>query len=198
MLQDVATEIRSVWEKIIANTKWPLDLVIPSEYRQAKQIEQIKSNKYINVLFYNSVNCSDYNDKTKQFNLFNENKLAPPAQTVLNTAVYFGIFWRYKTIVLIGADTSWHKQIEVDQKTNMLYMKDAHFYGVNKRSLYKNVERTVPARIHEEFYSIARALEAYWLLREYAEFNSTTIYNASGKSYIDAFERKPLKTILAE
>jgi hypothetical protein len=133
-----------------------------------------------------------FHNKKEQFKLFNKNKLAVPAQTVLNTAVFFAIFWRYKNIVLIGADTSWHEEINVDQKTNELFYESNHFYGTERKKAYSDVERKTPGKVHEEFYAIGNALKLYWLLREYAEFNSVRVFNASAKSYIDAFERIPL------
>jgi hypothetical protein len=129
-----------------------------------------------------------YENKIYQFDLYNKNKISVPAQTVLNTAVYLAVFWRYKNIVLIGADTSWHEELQVDQETNILYFDDEHFY---------ETKQSIPSKIHEQFFCLARVFENYCLLREYADYNSVSVFNASEKSWIDAFERKKLKNILA-
>jgi hypothetical protein len=91
--------------------------------------------------------------------------------------------------VLIGADTSWHEAIRVDQKTNELFYEIEHFYGTKRIKCYMDCEQITPVKVHEEFYATGRVFELYRLLREYADFNVVTIFNASKKSYIDAFER---------
>jgi hypothetical protein len=178
-----------MWHELIEKTTWKMDFIVSSQYRNNDRVCRLRDNKNINVLFFNQLDCSSFRNKKMQFVLFNKNKLAPPAQTVLNTALYMCIFWRYKNIVLIGADTSWHEELKVNQKTNVLFFENKHFYETKGMLLYKDVKKTIPEKTYEYFYNIARALELYWLLREYAEFNSVKVYNASSKSYIDAFER---------
>ena len=182
----------SVFDNLFSKTTWDIDLIVCSRYKNNERILKLKENQNINVLFINQDEYSTYNTKEEQFELFNKNKIGVPAQTVINTAIYLGIFWRYKTVVLIGADTSWHEDIKVDQKTNVIYSNDEHFYDSKKRILYSDTLQTIPSKLHQEFFAIARALEYYWLLREYADYNSVSVYNASEKSWIDAFERKEL------
>jgi hypothetical protein len=188
-VRETEEEILSVWENLIAKTTWKMDIIVSSQFRNNERICRLKENQNINVFFFNQSDCSLYRNKKERFKLFNENKLDVPAQTVLNTALYLGIFWRYENIVLIGADTSWHEEINVDQKTNVLFFENRHFYKTKRKILYANTKCTVPSKMHNEFYNIAKAFELYWLLREYAEFNNVKVFNASTKSYIDAFER---------
>jgi hypothetical protein len=188
-VQETEEEHLLVWENLINKTTWEMDIIISSQYKNNNRVNRLRENKNINVLFFNQSDCSICLNKKEQFRLFNKNRLEVPAQTVLNTALYLCIFWRYKNIVLLGADTSWHEEIRVDQKTNILFFENRHFYKSKEKILYNDAEETIRQKIHEQFYSIARAFELYWLLREYAEFNSVKVFNASTRSYIDAFER---------
>jgi len=186
-------EILSTFNNLYSKTTWNIDLIVSSRYRNHERILSLVKNQNINVLFINQDNHKFYQTKEEQFRLFNQNKISVPAQTVLNTAVYLGIFWKYKTVILIGADTSWLEELRVDQKTNQVYFEDEHFYGSKKRLAYLDAKRTILSKCHEELQCVSNALRAYWLLREYADFNSVTVFNASGKSWIDAFERKTLE-----
>ena len=190
--------VENRWKDINDKTKWNIDLVIPARFRDSEQLEKIKSNTYINILLYNDIDCKAFSDKKTQFELFNKNELAIPAQTVLNIAVYLGIFWKYKNVFLLGADTSWHEDLFLDQKTNLLYLNQNHFYSwkfySKKRTLLHEANDT-PQKVHEQFFLFYNVFRLYWLLREYADFNSVSVYNASGKSWIDAFERKSLDEV---
>ena len=182
----------SVFDSLFSKTTWNIDLVVCSRYKNNDRIIKLITNPHINVLFINQDNYNTFNTKEEQFELFNQNKIEVPAQTVLNTAVYLGIFWHYKTVILIGADTSWHEELLLDQENNILYLKDEHFYGNKKRIIYIDPETKTPCKMHEQFNSLTNAFKMYWLLREYADYNSVSVINASEKSWIDAFERKKL------
>jgi hypothetical protein len=194
-IQETEQENLSVWENLKTKTAWNMDLIVSSQYRNNTRVRALSENRNINVLFINQSDCYRYRNKWEQFALFNENKIFVPAQNVLNTALYLCIFWHYKNIILIGADSSWHEELSVDQKTNILFSENKHFYESKRKIIYGDIDQTIPQKIHDQFYCLARAFELYWLLREYAEFNSVTIFNASTKSYIDAFERKSIEDV---
>jgi gamma-glutamylcyclotransferase (GGCT)/AIG2-like uncharacterized protein YtfP len=191
---EIEQEHISVFNNLFIKTTWNVDLVVSSKYKDNDRILKLKENHHINILFINQDDYIAFNTKEEQFKLLNKNKIRFPAQTVLNTAVYLCIFWKYKNIILLGADTSWHEELRIDQKTNILYINDEHFYGTKKRIIYSDTLQTIPSKLHQELFAIARALEYYCLLREYADYNSVFVYNASEKSWIDAFERKELES----
>jgi hypothetical protein len=188
-LQDVEKESIAVFKALISKTDWHIDAIFSSHYKNNERVLSLKKNPLINILFINTGTYASYWSRKKQFEFFNANKIPVPAQTVLNTAVYLAIFWRYNNIVLLGADLSMHEQLSVDEKTNILYTNDEHFYGILRRVIYKDPEKGIPFKINELFFAFSRMHELFWLLHEYADFNSVKIFNASGKSYIDAFER---------
>jgi hypothetical protein len=191
-LRDVEEESIAIIETLVAKTSWKIDIVIPSQFRNNERVILLKSNPFINVLFVNTIVNSKCESDEEKFKLFNLNEISAPAQNVLNTAVYLAIFWKYNTIVLIGAELSMHKYMEVDAKTNMLY-GEAHSYGYSSRIQYKDTMQGIPFKLHEMFSCITRMFELFWLLREYAEYNSVKVFNASAISYIDAFDRAAIE-----
>lgn len=176
-------------ETIIAQTSWDINLIIPSSAYHSQFVKRVSTNPYIHIFYYNSIN---YNHSTQlsKYELWDSNSIAPPAQTVLNTAVWLGIFLRYKKIYLIGADTTWLEELEVDQETNELYFVDTHFYDKKRKPIYSDVEGKIPQKLHEQLDCISRAFSQYWELKGYADYVGVNVYNASKYSLIDAFERK--------
>lgn len=187
--QEIEKKNLSMFDNLFSKTAWNIDLIVNSYHRNNERILSLQRNPYINVLFINFNPAGTFHSNEERFNLYNKNRIPPPAQTVLNTAVYLGIFWRYKNVVLVGADTSLHEDLMVDQKTNALYIGDKHFYGTERRKSYKDDRQSIPFKIHEYLLCVVRMFENYWLLRDYADFNSVKVFNASANSYIDAFER---------
>lgn len=167
---------------------WNIDFIIPDFAQQGYLYQNLKTNKFITFYFYNTKDVS----KTKYtyFQNLDENLIAPPAQTVLNTCLWLGIKLKYNEIYLLGADTSWIEQVRVDQMTNELYTIDRHFYGDVKHPLYSDVDGKIPCKLYEELRANVITLENYWELKEYAEYKDVKVYNASAYSLIDAFERK--------
>jgi hypothetical protein len=195
--QYLENEAIAMFETLVSKTQWYIDAIFPSQYKNNKRVLSLKKNPLINILFINTGSYASYQSKRKQFELFNINKIRVPAQTVLNTAVYLAIYWRYKKIVLIGTDLSMHEHLYVDEKTNILYLNDKHFYGTSQGIVaYRYPEKGIPFKVHELLSAFSYMHELFWLLREYADFNSVKIFNASGKSYIDAFERAEIEVFL--
>ena len=105
-------------------------------------------------------------------------------------AVYYGICKGYKEIVLLGAETNWVKELEVDEE-NQAYFNDSHYYGEkNKRLLIDAWGR--PISIAEALESDARVFRQYMFLDAYAKRKKTLIYNATSNSLVDAFSRLSL------
>ena len=192
----VRNAIENTWNDLHDKTEWNITLVVPTQFKENERLKQLRTNFHITILFCNMRDCSIYLNKKDMFKLFNKNKLASPAQTVINTAVYLAIFWKYKKVILLGADTSLHEDLLVDQKTNLLYTEDKHFYNSKRQIAYKNVEQGTVFKLHEFLYAIGKMFENYQLLREYADYNSVSIFNASAKSWIDAFERRTLGELM--
>ena len=178
-------------ENLVLNTKWDINLIVPSIAFGSEFIVRVTKNHFIHPYYYNASDICEF-EKSEKFKLWDKNLLSAPAQTCLNTCLWLGIFLRYKEIYLVGTDTTWIELLHVDQETNEVYTIDSHFYGQKKMPLYKDVDGKVPVKLHEELDSISNALKQYWNLKDYADYAGVKVYNASEYSLIDAFARKKL------
>lgn len=176
---------------IVEKLKWQMTIFMPINAKDALSVEKLKSNKFVGIRFYNSYGSSSliHNKKFLYF-LWNHNCIAHLSQTVLNACMGVAIQMGYSEINLVGADTSWHENYWMDQKTNDLYTVDKHFYGEEKVPIRD--DNGVPTTIHQELNTVSIALESYWQLADFAKHNNVKIYNASAYSWIDAYERKQL------
>lgn len=186
--------LNSLVNVIVSKTDWTMKIIMPRNAIGSYVVQRFKENTNIDIMFYEN---GWYSPKlTSKFEKWDNNFVAPPAQTVLNTAVWLAIYWGYKETYIVGADTSWHVGLKMDQQTNELYTIDTHFF--NNKEIYgdlyddKHERRPIHKKMHEELFAEATALNGYWDLREYAEWKGVNVYNASEYSWIDAFERKKI------
>ena len=185
-LSDLLREETIQFTEGIKSATWEMNLIVPDFAADCYLIQQVKLIDNIKIFYYNTNNFSS--NKSKFADLDN-NLIAPPAQTVLNTCIYLGLFLNFKKIYVHGMDMSWHEDLELDQKTNILYIKDRHFYGTKRRPAILDVNGVKSAKVHEYLMCSVRALESFWQLREYADYKKVQIINMSPHSWVDAFDR---------
>ena len=184
----------AVLDALILKTMWPMSIIMPNRARGCYMTEKFKENPNLTVLYY-AENWQLPQGLT-QYEAWDKNLITPPGQTVLNTAVWLSIYWGYKETYLVGADTSWHAELKMDQETNILYTIDTHYY--DNKEVYGdfydevNMRRPIGTKLHEELFAEATALQSYVDLKGYADWKGVKVYNASEFSWIDAFERKKL------
>ncbi|MNT50910.1 hypothetical protein D3C72_1878480 [compost metagenome] len=96
----------------------------------------------------------------------------------------------FKEIFVFGADHSWHEQFAIDENNHLL-RRDIHFYDEKevKHTTIIDVVHNQTSSMSQQFASLSKAFYSYEVLQEYSQYLNTKIYNASAKSYIDAFER---------
>lgn len=187
LADSLKTRIARLQHIITDEVSWPMTLAVPSSALGSPFLNRVTANKHIKVLhFWSGVPCPE---NIQDFGGWFANRYAAPSQTVMNTAVYLGILWKYPRVVLLGADTSFHAMIHVEQDTNRLYINDEHFYGVEKKYMFVDAGQKVPDRMSRQLRSVATAFAWYDKLREFADWAGVRIINASSFSWIDAFER---------
>lgn len=183
LLEDDEKETIEITEHLQA-VNWELNLIVPDFAISGYLVKKLTNHKFVKIYFYNTKNYIKYTNKMQNWL---ENCIEPPATTVLNTCVYLGIFFKYDEINILGMDLSWHEDLELDQKTNTLYIIDKHFYGTTKRLA---ILGNKPARVHEYLQCSVNAMKDFIELREFADENNVKVYNLSPHSWVDAFERK--------
>lgn len=193
--ENMKDSIMNLFQTIASKTKWTMRIIIPYSYREAHSLEIFRQNKNITIdCYYDGMQEVG---KRTTFEAWDENMIAPPAQTVLNVCIYLAIYWYYKEIYLIGADTSFLESLRVDQKTNEIFIKSAHFYqeeDVYSDNYYEASKGTKMEgwTLHDLIWAYGNMFKMYSDLKDYADYKGVKIYNASEYSWINVFERKKL------
>lgn len=170
-------------------TDWDVTVFIPDCFYDSYFIREIRKNDKIHVVtFCDRIRTGWFfsKDNIRMF-LQDKNLLIPPSQTVLNLALWLGVFFETKEIYLMGADTSYMEEIRVDQENNDIIVNDNHF---NDSFSYRESDNCGRSLLAAQLEDLARALREYEYIGRYARKKGCVIYNASEYSYIDVFERR--------
>lgn len=174
---------------------WPITIVMPAHAKQWNWFQTLSgANKYVRLYYVNSISIGrDCSPGLKNF-LYSRNLAMPRAQTVLLGMAFQAINMGYKNIFLVGADHSWHENIFLGED-NVLYTRSAHFYAEDKSALrpfFSDAEGAKVFKTHELFQALYLIFEGHHEIAAYADFAGAKVYNASRKTYIDAYERRSL------
>ena len=74
-------------------------------------------------------------------------------------------------------------------------MSDTHFFAAPNTPTTRLFKKGNQYHLHDVLRKFYLTFLGYHEIKSYAEKEKVAIYNASYKSYIDAFERKPLSSI---
>lgn len=193
-LQRAKDIVNSTLDAIINKTNWELNLLLPYEAKNSGMVKMlIESNSNIKINYYNKVRISGFK-KFRRY-CFDRNLGIPRPQNVLIPSLMIALNIGYKNIYLFGADHTWHENLALDKDNNLCF-RDPHFYNEEtKLHPIKNIHTGEPVRLHEQFYSLYITFRSYWVIRLYTDEIGVKIYNASIKSFIDAFERVNINNI---
>ena len=180
-----------LYKNIHENTTWAMQLLVPMKAVPFFERE-FGGHANIKIYGYNNVDVRGY--KRVVHRLLDLGLGCPATQNVLIPSIYIAIRSGYKSVVLLGADHSWHEDIVLDEK-NRVCLRDKHFYDKNaelKPWSMGGVDGKL-FTMDTIFFALGKMFEGYWRLKHYADYKGVKIYNASSKTYIDAFERMDLK-----
>jgi hypothetical protein len=187
--EDARADIKDTIEALCKKTNWDVTIFVTQQARKAHYLNDLpKRNPHIKIIYFNYTIFRSF--KTIQHWFYRHNLGMPQSENVLVTCIYLMLNRGFKEIYLFGADHSWHEQLQISDD-NVMMRRDEHFYDT-KPANYQPVidfvkQRSVP--IYYQFQSLAKAFYGYEVLRDYAQSLGATVYNASIKSYIDAFQR---------
>lgn len=88
----------------------------------------------------------------------------------------------YKKIFILGAEHDWIKNIEVNDK-NQLILNDLHFYDG------ENNKRILEFNMIDEYRSLYLLYKEYMKIKQFSEYMNCKIYNATNGGLLDIFER---------
>ncbi|WP_304370717.1 hypothetical protein [uncultured Helicobacter sp.] len=163
---------------------WEMNVFAPYHYyhkRTAKSL--VLNNPKLHIYTFNAVEL--YTFSMLQRWLYRHNFAIPSGINVLLAGLCCAVTMGYKEIYLLGADSTWHKQLEVDEN-NRVYSLETHYYHNQKEKIY------TPYPLSFHMQCIAEAFKAYDTLGVAFPY----IYNLSSVSMIDAFKRKNIDSIL--
>lgn len=174
---------------------WPMTIVMPVYARRWNWFQSLPEiNANIKLFYVNSNAVNSGASVALRNKLYRMNLAMPQAQTVLVGMAFWAINMGYKNISFVGADHSWHENVVVG-KDNVLYERASHFYEEDKmslRPLYSDPEETHIFKVHEFFHALSLIFEGHHEVAAYADSVGAKIFNISGKTYIDAYERRSL------
>jgi hypothetical protein len=197
-LKNISKELgetnKRVFQLLKDKVSWPMTIIMPLSAKQWSWFKELPNlNKNIRICYVNwtRIDCS----KSLRNFMYSRDLAMPRCANVLINAIFLAINMGYKKIFLAGADHSWHEDIFVGDD-NVVYRKGEYCYSEGKVSLkpaFKNLEGTQVYKLHELFQLFSLTFKGHQEIEEYARFAGAKVYNISKKSYIDAYERVPLK-----
>jgi hypothetical protein len=185
-----APAILRIMDALIQRTTWELHLYLPHEARKSRNLHKLRANKHIHVHFFNYIIYSGF--RSLGYRLFRMGWASPQCQNVLVAAVFHAVNSGHRSVILLGADHSWHENIVV-KEDNIVYTKEVHFYDNVEQCTYIPFHTKIGARTTRTMGEISlewsKIFNGYFVLKQYANFRGCSIYNAGTKSCIDAFPR---------
>ena len=170
-------------------TDWPLTLFIGIDGRSSARLKLISENKNITISYYNRTPIEG-NESIRRL-LYNCNLGMPRPHNVLIPSIMISIWMGYKQIYLVGADHSWHESLRIlDDNTVQLAQK--HYFDIKEHWNTMKYSGKRDRKMHEIFEKWMLSFRGYFDIKKYATKKNIKIWNASYKSYIDAFDRVDL------
>jgi hypothetical protein len=189
---DRADRLRAeLYEQIISKTFWPLKIFVPF---QAKNFFEaiFSTSKNITLICFNSTSLND--DVSIAHLLYDLGVCMPRVQNVLIAALYLTLRIGYKKVILLGADHSWHQTLELDSE-NRVCIRNLYFntHEAALKPWFKDYDEVDIWNMPDIFHALAAMFDGYCKLEKYAGHHGAQIYNASSVTFIDAFQRMPIK-----
>lgn len=173
-----------LWEDL-SRVSWEMTLWVPVKCRPLAHAF-VMTNRNIRIKTFNLTPIEGY--KSLRHVLFDAGMGMPRPRNVMIPAIMTAIREGYKKIYLCGADHSWTKTLDVDNK-NFVVSVQPHFYQDNEKE-HERVRATYKGlRLHDVLGSMTIAFRSYWDIAEYARARGVEILNATPGSMIDAFPR---------
>jgi hypothetical protein len=191
----------------LANLDWPLTLFLPARARGTR-LHRCLITRAVTFSLYSTAPVGGYG--WLEASLFAAKLGMPRPQNVLVAAIALALWAGFEEIALVGADHSWHQEIEVDTE-NFLHVSSRHSYrtGTENKPFLKPggiwkfrdgepLAREDVFTMREIMTAWAAVHESYERLALLAQHRGAHIFNCSAMSFIDAFERRSLGNFLEQ
>jgi hypothetical protein len=185
----------------LATIDWKLKLLLPARARGTRLHAALQERALDFALF---PTASTRGHAWLESALFSAQLGMPRPQNVLVAAVALGMWAGYRELAVVGADHSWHQEIDIDD-ANTLFASARHNYSASVHpqpflkpaGMWKYREGRPLARsdvfsMREILLAWAAMHDSYERLARLAQRRGIRVFNCSTLSFIDAFERRAL------
>ena len=168
---------------------WPVTLFVPAKYLHAarKMFTGVSE-----MATYNGVGVEGF--EWLQNFAFGHGLGMPRPRNVLIPSIMTAISLGFKEIIILGADHSWTKSLDVSDSNEVVTVQP-HFYAENEKEEQRIRHVFKDTRLHTVLESFAIAFRSYHSIAAYAKKSGVDIINATPGSFIDAFPRRKVSEL---
>ncbi len=172
----------------LCRVDWPMTLFVPV----GTDLRKMPANLSVSV--FNNVGI-DGNRPLRHF-AYSRRLAMPRPRNVLIPSIMIAAWLGYREIYIVGADHSWMRTIEVNERNEVVSLQP-HFYKEDNNERRRINAEYLNYPLFQIVHSFYVAFRAYFQIVEWASENGINIYNATPDSFIDAFPRKPISSLNA-
>lgn len=182
--------VRRLWENIAA-TDWNMTLYVPCKVKIPASIE---GNHSILIKRYNLTPGEGLCGPVHW--LYRKGLAMPRPRNVLIASIMVALREGYRDIYIVGADHTWSRDLWVDDKNRVISVQK-HFYKDNDKEFERVAQEYAGYHLHDILNSLTIAFRSYHQISEYASRIGARIVNCTPGSFIDAFPRGDLSSIVS-
>ena len=184
--------VRRMYDLLQNQVDW--DLTIYLGFTKKKYAKELISysritNPKIHFVILNRKHCSSLSPVSRHF-LYKKGWFMPEEGTVVNTAIYLALIEGYKEIDLYGIEHNMFLNLCMDDNHN-LCIREKNFYDDSwtLRPVINDSNGT-RAFVHDYMFFIYIMFRSHYLLRQFADYLNTKIYNCTPGSMVDVYDFK--------
>lgn len=183
-------DIFSVIENINKSVTWDMYILLPQQAKNWNYFQKLPNESTnIKIMYFNSFTTVPASEN--KFMMYKNNEAMIRYQTVLVATIFISLNLGFKTTYIVGADMSLHENVSVNWNNVVCNnTTQLHFFDEPKIQFpfWKDGNGAI-FKMDELFAAFALMFKGFLELEEYSKFLGVKIYNASSRSFIDAFER---------
>ena len=151
------------------------------------------NHPFIELIYYNDTPVEGFSAANHFF--FDQQWGIPRPHNILIPSIMLSLKMDFQQLYLLGVDHSWLPELSVDKNNNAL-LSQKHFYDKNVKAETMKKLGKGQRHLHEILHKFYLTFKAYFSIKEYVENKEVKIYNCTHNSFIDAFEKVELSTVL--
>lgn len=175
-----------LWENI-GKADWKITLFIPTKIKSERIDALSTGNKQIRIMRYNTTPIEGF--RWFCHFTYRHGFGMPRPRNVLIPSIMLAINSGFRKIYIAGADHSWTRTLSVDDQNRVVSIQP-HFYKDNEKETTRVNTEYMRYPLYKIIYSFYVAFRSYFMIRDYAEYSHSEIWNITPGSFIDAFPRK--------